>query len=61
MESAEMDKRSRCRFTREFKAEALALARNSDKPIAETCRGKGLAQSTMDPLDGRGGLRRPVR
>ncbi len=33
-----MDKRSRRRFTKEFKAETVALIRQSGKSIAEVCR-----------------------
>jgi len=42
-----MDQRSRRRFTKEFKAETVALTRSSGKPIAEICRDMGLAESTV--------------
>jgi transposase len=42
-----MDKRSRRRFTKEFKAETMALVRHSGKSIAEICRDMALAESTV--------------
>lgn len=42
-----MEKRSRRRFTKEFKAETVALIRNSGKSIAEVCRDMGLAESSV--------------
>src|SRR5438477_11410331 len=44
-----MDKRSRRRFTKEFKVETVALIRQSGKSIAEVCRdmGLGLGPATM--------------
>ena len=42
-----MDKRSRRRFTKEFKSETVALIRHSGKSIAEVCRGMGLAESSV--------------
>ena len=42
-----MDKRSRRRFTKEFKAETVALIRRSGKSIAEICRAIGLAESSV--------------
>src|SRR3982074_2337926 len=42
-----MDRRSRRRFTKEFKAETLALIRHSGKSIAEVCRDMGLAESSV--------------
>ena len=42
-----MDKRSRRQFTREFKAETVALIRSSAKPVAQTCRDMGLSESTV--------------
>lgn len=42
-----MDKRSRRRFTNEFKAETVALVRHSGKSIAEICRDMGLSESTV--------------
>ena len=42
-----MDKRSRRRFTNEFKAETVALIRHSGKSIAEVCRDMGLAESSV--------------
>ena len=42
-----MDKRSRRRFTTEFKAETVALIRHSGKSIAEVCRDMGLAESSV--------------
>jgi transposase len=42
-----MDKRSRRRFTKEFKADTVALVRQSGKSIAEVCRDMGLAESSV--------------
>jgi transposase len=42
-----MDKHSRRRFTKEFKAETVALIRHSGKSIAEICREMGLAESSV--------------
>jgi transposase len=42
-----MAKRARQRFTEEFRAETVALVRNSGKPIAEVCRDLGIGQSTL--------------
>ena|ERR687883_800587 len=42
-----MDKRSRRRFSKEFKAETVALIRQSGKPIAEICRDMGLSESSV--------------
>src|SRR5438094_8842918 len=42
-----MDKRSRRRFTKEFKSETVALIRHSGKSIAEICRDMGLAESSV--------------
>ena len=42
-----MDKRSRRRFTKEFKAETVALLRHSGKSIAEIRRDMGLAESSV--------------
>jgi transposase len=42
-----MDKRSRRQFTKEFKAETIALIRGSAKPIAQICRDMGLSESTV--------------
>jgi transposase len=42
-----MDKRSRRRFSNEFKAETVALVRHSGKSIAEVCRDIRLAESTV--------------
>src|SRR6266540_601122 len=42
-----MDKRSRRRFTKEFKADTVALVRQSGKSIAEVCRDMGLAKSAF--------------
>ena len=42
-----MDKRSRRRFTKEFKSETVALIRHSGKSIAEVCRDMGLAESSV--------------
>jgi transposase len=42
-----MEKRSRRRFTKEFKAETVALIRHSGKSIAGICRDMGLAESSV--------------
>jgi len=42
-----MDKRSRRRFTNEFKAETLRLIRTSGKPMTQICRDLGVADSTV--------------
>jgi transposase len=42
-----MDKRSRRQFTKEFKAETIALIRGSAKPVAQICRDMGLSESTV--------------
>jgi transposase len=42
-----MEKRSRRRFTKEFKAETVALIRRSGKSIAEVCRDMGLPESSV--------------
>src|SRR6266545_5238560 len=42
-----MDKRSRRRFTKEFKADTVALVRQSGKSIAEICRDMGLSESSV--------------
>jgi len=42
-----MEKRSRRRFTKEFKAETVALVRYSGKSIAEICRDMGLTESSV--------------
>jgi len=42
-----MDKRSRRRFTKEFKFETVALIRHAGKSIAEVCRDMGLAESSV--------------
>lgn len=42
-----MDKRSRRKFTKEFKAETVALIRQSGKSIAEVCRDMGLSESSV--------------
>jgi transposase len=42
-----MDKHSRRRFTKEFKAETVALIRQSGKSIAEICRDMGLSESSV--------------
>jgi transposase len=47
MESACMDKRSRRKFTKEFKAETVALIRRSGKSIAEVSREMGLPESSV--------------
>jgi transposase-like protein len=47
LESAQTDKHSRRRFTKELKVETVALARKSGKPIAEIHRDMGLADSTV--------------
>ena len=40
-----MEKRSRRRFSKEFKAETVALIRQSGKSIAQICRDMGLPES----------------
>jgi transposase len=42
-----MEKRSRRKFTKEFKAETVALIRGSGKSIAEVCREMGLPESSV--------------
>jgi len=42
-----MEKRSRRKFTTEFKAETVALIRGSGKSIAEVCREMGLPESSV--------------
>src|SRR5437764_15324007 len=42
-----MDKHSRRRFTKEFKAETVALIRQSGKSIAEVGRDMGLSESSV--------------
>ena len=42
-----MEKRSRRKFTAEFKAETVALIRGSGKSIAEVCREMGLSESSV--------------
>jgi transposase-like protein len=42
-----MDKRSRRRFTKEFKSETVGLIRHSGKSIAEVCRDMGLPESSV--------------
>jgi transposase len=42
-----MEKRTRRKFTKEFKAETVALIRQSGKSIAEICRDMGLPESSM--------------
>ena len=42
-----MEKRSRRKFTKEFKAETAALIRRSGKSIAEVCREMGLPESSV--------------
>jgi transposase len=42
-----MDKRSRRQFTKEFKAETVALIRSTAKPVAQICRDMGLSESTV--------------
>ena len=42
-----MEKRARRRFTKEFKAETVALIRRSGKSIAEVCRDMGLPESSV--------------
>ncbi len=42
-----MDKRSRRRFNKEFKAETVGLVRHSGKSIAEICRDVGLSESSV--------------
>jgi transposase len=42
-----MEKRTRRKFTKEFKAETVALIRQSGKSIAEICRDMGLPESSV--------------
>jgi transposase len=42
-----MAKRSRQRFTDEFRAETVALVRSSGKAIADVCRELGIGESTL--------------
>ena len=42
-----MDKRSRRKFSTEFKAETVALIRRSGKSAAEVCREMGLPESSV--------------
>jgi transposase len=42
-----MDKHSRRKFTKEFKAETVSLIRSSGKPMTQICRELGLADSTV--------------
>jgi transposase len=42
-----MEKRTRRKFTKEFKAETVALIRQSGKSIAEICRDMGLSESSV--------------
>ena len=42
-----MAKRARQRFSDEFRAETVALVRNSGKPIADVCRELGIGESTV--------------
>ena len=42
-----MEKRSRRKFTTEFKAETVALIRGSGKSIAEVCREMRLPESSV--------------
>ena len=42
-----MDKRTRRRFTREFKAEAVALVRSSGKSTRQVARDLGLAETSL--------------
>ena len=42
-----MDKHSRRKFTKEFKAETVSLIRSSSKPMTQICRELGLADSTV--------------
>ena len=42
-----MEKRSRRKFTTEFKTETVALIRRSGKSIAEVCREMGLPESSV--------------
>ena len=42
-----MDKRTRRRFTPEFKAEAVALARSSGKSTRQVARDLGLAETSL--------------
>ena len=47
-----MDKRSRRRFSKEFKAETVALIRQSAKSIAEVCREMGLSEISVQRCAG---------
>jgi len=49
-----MDKRSRRRFTNEFKAETVALVRHSGKSIAEVLSRHGPGGEHSAPLAGPG-------
>ena len=42
-----MEKRTRRTFTREFKAETVALVRSSGKPLRQIARDLGLAETTL--------------
>jgi transposase len=42
-----MEKRSRRKFTKEFKTETVGLIRRSGKSIAEVCREMGLPESSV--------------
>jgi transposase len=42
-----MEKRTRRKFSKEFKAETVALIRQSGKSIAEICRDMGLPESSV--------------
>jgi transposase len=42
-----MAKRSRQRFSEEFRAETVALVRPSGRPIADVCRELGIGESTV--------------
>jgi len=42
-----MAKRSRQRFSDEFRGETVALIRTSGRPIAEVCRELGIGESTV--------------
>lgn len=42
-----MAKRSRQRFTDEFRVETVALVRSSGRPIADICRELGIGESTV--------------
>jgi transposase len=42
-----MDKQSRRKYSKEFRAETVALVRSSGKPMAQICRDMGLAESTV--------------